>query len=73
MLSIAFAFVVATAAALLFSATRWLGVVGLVILLALYPLFFGVLLLAVGAAYLFFIRPNTYPVPRGLTQQSAKS
>ena len=72
MLSIAFAFVVATAAALLFSATRWLGVVGVVILLTLYPLFFGALLLAVAAAYVLLIRPGTYPVPRGLSQQSAK-
>ena len=73
MLSIAFAFVVATALFFLFSATRWLGVVGVFLLLTLYPAFFGTLLLAVAAVYYFYIRRSRYPVQPGLSPRSVKS
>jgi hypothetical protein len=69
MLTITFAFVVATALFFLFERTRWMGVVGVFVLLCINPLFFtGLFLLAGVAFYFIFIRSRkhepTKPLPR---------
>lgn len=69
MLTITFAFVVATCLFFLFERTRWMGVVGVFVLLCINPLLFtGLLLLAGGAAYFFLQRRNDHelrkPLPR---------
>ena len=69
MLTITFAFVVATALFFLFERTRWMGVVGVFVLLCINPLFFtGLFLLAGVAFYFIYIRSNKYeptkPLPR---------
>jgi hypothetical protein len=66
MLTVTFAFVVATALFLLFKQTRWMGVVGVFVLLCLSPFVFGaVLLLAALAFYLAFRQPSYEVIPRG--------
>jgi len=66
MLTVTFAFVVATALFLLFKQTRWMGVVGVFILLCLSPFVFGaVLLLAALVLYLAFRQPGYEVIPRG--------
>ena len=50
MLTITFAFVVATALFFLFERTRWMGVVGVFVLLCINPLLFTGLLLIAGVA-----------------------
>ena len=51
MLSIAFAFCVATGLFLAFEKTRWIGIVGVFVLLAVNPYLFGVVLLGMGVLY----------------------
>ena len=62
MLTVTFAFVVATALFFLFRQTRWMGVVGVFVLLCISPLFFGGLLLLVGVAYYLFFRRRIFPI-----------
>ena len=65
MLTVSFAFVVATALFLLFKQTRWMGVVGIFVLLCISPLVFGGLLLGAGLIYyLLFGRRNSNPITR---------
>jgi hypothetical protein len=65
MLTVTFAFVVATALFLVFKQTRWMGVVGVFILLCLSPFVFGaVLLLAALAVYLAFLNSKYDMIPR---------
>ena len=66
MLTVTFAFVVATALFLFFKQTRWMGVVGVFVLLCLSPLVFGaVVLLAALLAYLAFRQPKYELIPKG--------
>jgi len=51
MLTVCFAFVVATALFFLFRQTRWMGVVGVFVLLCISPLVFGSVLLLVALVY----------------------
>lgn len=55
MLTITFAFVVATCLFFLFERTRGMGVIGVFVLLCINPLFFSALLLIVGGAVVYFI------------------
>ena len=73
MLSVTFAFVVATALLFLFASTRALGVVGAFILLCLQPLVFGGLLALVGLVYYAFLRRRRYELlPRGRSPADAR-
>ena len=72
MLTVTFAFVVATALLFAFPRTRWMAVVGIFVLLCIEPLLFSGLLLLAGAAYYFFfvrrtyhVIPNALPPPGG--------
>ena len=66
MLTVTFAFVVATALFLLFKQTRWMGVVGVFVLLCLSPLVFGAVVLSAALlAYLAFRQPKYELVPKG--------
>ncbi|MGA7181612.1 MAG: hypothetical protein WBX11_18795 [Thiobacillaceae bacterium] len=56
MLTITFAFVVATALFFLFERTRWMGVVGVFVLLRINPMLFTGLLIAGVAFYFIFFR-----------------
>ena len=53
MITVTFAFVVATALFFLFERTRWMGVIGVFVLLCINPLLFGGLLLLAGVAFYF--------------------
>ena len=65
MLTITFAFVVATALFFLFDRTRWMGVIGVFVLLCIHPLFFtGLFLLAGVAFYFIFLRSNKHGLPK---------
>jgi hypothetical protein len=72
MFTVSFAFIVATALLFTFPRTRWMGVVGIFVLLCINPLLFSGLLLLAGAAYYFFfvrrtyhVIPNALPPPSG--------
>ena len=52
MSNVTFAFVAATTLFFLFKETRWMGVVGVFILVCLFPLIFGSVLLLAGLIYL---------------------
>ena len=66
MLTVTFAFVVATALFLFFKQTRWMGVVGVFVLLCLSPLVFGaVVLLAALLAYWAFRQPRYELISKG--------
>lgn len=66
MLTVTFAFVVATALFLVFKQTRWMGAVGVFILLCLSPFVFGaVMLLAALAFYLALRKPKYEVLPKG--------
>jgi len=66
MLTVTFAFVVATALFLFFKQTRWMGVVGVFLLLCLSPLVFGaVVILATLLAYLAFRQSKYEVIPKG--------
>jgi hypothetical protein len=66
MLSVTFAFLVATALFLSFATTRALGVVGVFVLLCLQPLLFGGLLALAGFVYYAFFRKKRYELlPQG--------
>lgn len=74
MLTVTFAFVVATALLLLFKQTRWMGVVGVFILLCLSPFVFGaVVLLAALVVYLAFRQPRYELIPKGLLPSDART
>lgn len=61
MLTITFAFVVATALFFVFERTRGMGVIGVFVLLCINPLLFSALfLLAGGAFYFFYSRSNKH-------------
>ena len=65
MLTITFAFVVATALFFLFDRTRWMGVIGVFVLLIINPLFFTGLFLLLGVAFYFiFLRSNKNGPPK---------
>lgn len=65
MLTVTFAFVVATVLFMLFRQTRWMGVVGVFVLLCISPLVFGgLLLLCVVLYYLLFGRPAYELLPK---------
>ena len=61
MLTVSFAFVLATALALAFKQTRALGVVGIFILLCISPLVFGGLLLGAGVVYWMILLRRSHP------------
>jgi hypothetical protein len=63
MLTITFAFVVATCLFLWFSQTRALGVVGVFILLCINPLLFGGLLVLGAYVWNRWLRKRYYPLP----------
>ena len=70
MLTITFAFVVATALFFLFDRTRWMGVVGVFVLLCIKPLFFtGLLLIAGVALYFIFFRRKHHVLPKQLPRR----
>jgi hypothetical protein len=62
MLTVTFAFVVATALFFFFRQTRWMGVVGVFVLLCINPLVFGSLLLLAGLVCYLKSRRPTYEV-----------
>ena len=62
MLTVSFAFVLATALALAFKQTRALGVVGVFVLLCISPLIVGGLLLVAGVVYFFARRRRSASV-----------
>lgn len=68
MLSVSFAFVMATALFLLFKQTRWMGVVGVFVLLCISPLFFTGIALLVGTGFWLLFRRSlagvASPAPR---------
>jgi len=73
MLSVTFAFVVATALLFLFASTRALGVVGAFVLLCISPLVFGGLLAFAALVYYFaFRRPGREVISRGRSPDDAK-
>jgi len=61
MLTVSFAFVLATALALAFKQTRALGVVGVFVLLCISPLIVGGLLLVAGAVYCMILLRRSHP------------
>lgn len=63
MLTITFAFVVATCLFFLFERTRGLGVVGVFVLLCINPLVFYALFLLAGIVHYFLLRRKLY-VPK---------
>lgn len=70
MLTITFAFVVATALFFVFERTRGMGVIGVFVLLCINPLFFSALFLLAGlAVYLIFYRRNKYDPPKPLPRR----
>jgi hypothetical protein len=72
MLTVTFAFVVATALFFLFERTRWMGVVGVFVLLCINPLLFTGLLVLAGAGvalYLTFYRRNHHGPPKPLPRR----
>ncbi len=70
MLTITFAFVVATSLFFLFERTRWLGVIGVFVLLCISPLLFSALLLLAGAAFYFiYVRRKLYVPPKSLPRR----
>jgi phosphate/sulfate permease len=74
MLTVTIAFVVATALFLVFKQTRWIGVVGVFILLCLSPLVFGaVALLAALIVYLAVRQPRYELIPRGQLPTDART
>ena len=50
MATVAFAFVMATAMFFIFERTRWMGIVGVFVLLCINPFLFGALLLLIGGS-----------------------
>jgi len=73
MLTVTFAFVVATALFFMSRTTRWMGVVGVFVLLCISPLVFGSLLLLVALVYyLAFKRPAYEVIPRGRSPDDAR-
>jgi hypothetical protein len=62
MLTVSFAFVVATALFFLFRQTRWMGVVGVFILVCISPLLFTGLLLLVGSLFYLLVPRRILPV-----------
>lgn len=59
MATVTFAFVVATALFFLFSQTRWMGVIGVFVLLCIHPFLVTALLVVIGASiYFIFYRSN---------------
>lgn len=76
MLTVSFAFVVATVLFFMFRQTRWMGVIGVFVLLCISPLFFTFLLLLAGAIYWLFFRkssPSSQNTPRLPGDESGKS
>jgi len=74
MLTVTFAFVVATALFLLFKQTRWMGVVGVFVLLCLSPLVFGAVVLSAALlAYLAFRQPKYELIPKGQLPSDART
>jgi len=70
MLTITFAFVVATALFFLFDRTRWMGVVGVFVLLIINPLFFTGLFLLLGVAfYITFLRSNKHEPTKSFSRR----
>ena len=70
MLTITFAFVVATALFFLFERTRWMGIVGVFVLLVINPLFFTGLFLLLGAAFYFtFTRSKKHGPTKSLPRR----
>ena len=63
MLTITFAFVVATCLFFLFERTRWMGVIGVFVLLCINPLLFSALFLLAGGAFNFFYSRRLNYVP----------
>jgi hypothetical protein len=61
MLTVTFAFVVATLLFFCFERTRWMGVVGVFVLLCIDPLFFlgFVLLVGIAAYWIFFSKKRS--------------
>lgn len=70
MLTITFAFVVATCLFFMFERTRGMGVIGVFVLLCINPLLFSALfLLAGGAFYFFYSRRKLYVPPKSLPRR----
>lgn len=69
MLTISFAFVVATALFFLFERTRWMGVVGVFVLLCIHPLLFIGLSLLCGWAFYHFKRSTDHVLPKSLPRR----
>ena len=71
MLTITFAFVVATALFFVFERTRGMGVIGVFVLLCINPLFFTGLLLLVGSVVIYFIylRRTKHELPKHLSRR----
>jgi hypothetical protein len=73
MLTITFAFVVATCLFLVFSQTRALGVVGVFILLCINPVLFGLLFLSGAYVWNKLFRKRYYPLARLLPKENKKN
>ena len=70
MLTITFAFVVATGLFFVFERTRGMGVVGVFVLLCINPLVFtGLFLLAGVAFYFIYVRRKLYVPPKSLPRR----
>ena len=65
MLSVTFAYLMATALLFMFKSTRWMGAVGLFILLSVAPVLSSLLLILVAVAcYYIFWKPRSDVWPR---------
>lgn len=69
--TVTFAFVVATCLFFLFERSRWMGVVGVFVLLCIHPLFFSAVLLIVGGAVIYFIylRRANHEFPKHMSRR----
>ena len=66
MFRLAYAFVVATALLFVFTRTRWMGVVGIFVLLVISPILFSGLMLLIGAGYYLYRRKRRPSKPQAL-------
>jgi hypothetical protein len=72
MLSVTFAFLVATVLFFCFRNTRWMGVLGVFVLLTINPVVFGALLIVALLIYFKSIRRRYYPLPTLIPREDAK-
>ena len=70
MVTVAFAFVTATAMFFIFERTRWMGIVGVFVLLCINPVLFGGLLLIIGGVIcLVYFRRKIHALFKSATKR----